>query len=282
MTRPRVGDFQVAIGGYSENTERAYLAAVKGLAGYYHKSPELITKEEIERYLLHIRDERGLAFGTCNQIVNALYFFYKHTLDDPGRMAAIPLRKSRKHLPEVLSREEVMRLINAPSNLKHRIMLMTTYSAGLRVSEVVSLKISHIESDRGMIRVEQGKGFKDRYTLLSERLLEELRNYYRAFRPRTYLFPGSRSDEPIDISTAGRIYRAAKKDAGITRGKGIHTLRHCFASHLLEAGYDIHIIQRLLGHRQLSTTLVYLHVSQKNLTRVKSPLDFIASGRDEA
>lgn len=270
----------IRIRGYSANTEKAYLAAVTGLAQYYGKSPELITKEEIERYLLYLRDDRGLAFGTCNQIVNALYFFYKHTLNDPTRIAAIPLRKARKRLPEVLSKEEVMRLISAPNNLKHRVLLMTTYSAGLRISEVVSLKISHIDSQRWLIRVEQGKGNKDRYTILSKKLLEELRNYYRAFRPKTYLFSSSRSDKPINISTASKIYRTAKKKAGITRGKGIHTLRHCFASHLLEAGYDIHIIQRLLGHRQLSTTLVYLHVSQRSLMQVKSPLDFILTGKE--
>jgi site-specific recombinase XerD len=266
----------IRIRGYAASTERAYLAAVKGLARHYGKSPEQITRDEIERYLLYIRDERGLAFGTCNQIVNALYFFYKHTLEDPDRMAAIPLRKSRKHLPEVLSREEVIRLINTPVNPKHRVLLLTTYSAGLRVSEVVSLKVGHIDSKRGLIRVEQGKGYKDRYTILSEKLLEELRTYYKAYRPKIYLFSSGRSDKPLDISTASRIYRAAKKKAGITRGKGIHTLRHCFASHLLEAGYDIHVIQRLLGHRQLATTLVYLHVSRKNLMQVKSPLDFAA------
>ncbi len=271
---------EIRLRGYTASTERAYLAAVKGLVRHYGKSPEQITRDEIERYLLHIRDERGFAFGTCNQIVNALLFFYKHTLQDPERMAAIPLRKSRKHLPEVLSREEVIQLINAPDNLKHRVLLLTTYSAGLRVSEVVTLKVSNIDSKRGLIRVEQGKGYKDRYTVLSEKLLEELRTYYKAYRPKTYLFPRRQSDKPLDISTASKIYRAAKKKAGITRGKGIHTLRHCFASHLLESGSDIHIIQRLLGHRQLATTLVYLHVSKKNLMQVKSPLDFVATSEE--
>jgi site-specific recombinase XerD len=154
-------------------------------------------------------------------------------------------------------------------------MLMTTYSAGLRVSELVRLRQEHIDGSRLVIRVEQGKGKKDRYTILSQRLLKELRVYYKAYRPENWLFPAKNSIRHISITSAQRIYYKAKKKAGITKGKGIHMLRHCFASHLLEAGYDVRRIQILMGHRSLSTTMAYLHVSGKGLGMVKSPFDFV-------
>ncbi|MBU0988363.1 MAG: tyrosine-type recombinase/integrase, partial [Proteobacteria bacterium] len=162
-----------------------------------------------------------------------------------------------------------------PANIKHRVILMTAYSAGLRVSELVALRQEHIDSSRMVIRVEQGKGKKDRYTILSQRLLKELRIYYKACRPENWLFPAKNSIRHISITSAQRIYNKAKKKAGITKGKGIHTLRHCFASHLLEAGYDVRRIQILMGHRSLSTTMTYLHVSGKGLGMVKSPFDFV-------
>jgi integrase/recombinase XerD len=158
--------------------------------------------------------------------------------------------------------------------LKHRLILMTTYSAGLRASEVIVLKPEHIDSKRMLIKVENGKGGKDRYTLLSERLLKELRHYYKTFQPKTYLFPSSYKDKALLCYESVRsIYENARKKAGIKKGPGLHTLRHSFATHLLEAGYDIRKIQILMGHKSLSTTMIYLHVSRETLSKIKSPLD---------
>ncbi|MBW2154996.1 MAG: tyrosine-type recombinase/integrase [Deltaproteobacteria bacterium] len=175
----------------------------------------------------------------------------------------------------MLSHEEVEHLFEAAANFKHRVFLMTTYGEGLRVSEVVCLKPIHIESDRMMIRVDQGKGNKDRYSLLSQRLLEELRLYWKTYQPGRYLFSGKDPNKPMPIGTAQRIYYTAKRKAGIKRATGIHTLRHCFATHLLEAGTDIRTIQMLMGHKSVSTTMVYLQVTRKKISSTRSPLDLL-------
>ena len=185
----------------------------------------------------------------------------------------LPRKKTPVKLPEVLSVDEVKRVINAPSNIKHRVILMTAYSAGLRVGEVVRLKLRHIVSARMLILVEDGKGVKDRYTILSKTLLENLRQYWQSHRPTKWLFPSTNPQNHISRSTAQKLFASAKNKAGVSKGRGIHTLRHCFATHLLEAGYDITTIQKLLGHRHLSTTLVYLHVSKLAICAVRSPLD---------
>jgi site-specific recombinase XerD len=174
--------------------------------------------------------------------------------------------------------EQVDKLICAPENLKHRLILMTTYSAGLRASEVTALKAEHIDSERMLIKVKDGKGKKDRYTLLSEKLLAQLRCYYQKYRPKSYLFPSSfkkRKNKALSYEALRLIYEKARKKAGVKNGEGIHTLRHSFATHLLEAGYDIRKIQVLMGHTRLSTTMIYLHVSRKTLSKIPSPLDLI-------
>jgi integrase/recombinase XerD len=260
---------------FSPKTQEAYVAAVSGLAKYCNKSPEKIVQEEVENYLLHLRQELKRSSSTCNVVISGLRFFYEHTIKDESVKLRLPPRKKTKRLPEVLSREDVNRVITSLANIKHRVILMTAYSAGLRVSELVRLRQKHIDSSRMVIRVEQGKGKKDRYTILSQRLLKELRVYYKACRPENWLFPAKISIRHISISSVQKIYYKAKKKAGITKGKGIHTLRHCFASHLLEAGYDVRRIQILMGHRSLSTTMAYLHVSSRGLGMVKSPFDFV-------
>ena len=179
-------------------------------------------------------------------------------------------------LPQILSREEVARLIEQTTNLKHRTILMTTYAAGLRLSELCHLRVADIDSERMTIRVEQGKGAKDRYTLLSPRLLTELRRYWLAERPGRWLFAAGRTpDQPLNKKTAHLIYHAAKDRAGITKEGGIHALRHAFATHLLEAGVDVHTIQRLMGHDSLSTTARYFHLAQKHLSGTASPLELL-------
>ena len=185
--------------------------------------------------------------------------------------------RNPRRLPEVLTMEDVWKIICSTNNLKHRLILMTTYSAGLRVSETMNLKLEHINSKRMLIKV-KGKGQKDRYTPLSKRLLIELRSYYGKYRPKTYLFPssfGKKKDQPLSYNTIRFVYEDARRTAGVNRGAGIHTLRHSFATHLLEAGYDIRKIQVLMGHTKLTTTMIYLHVSRETLSKIPSPLDLI-------
>lgn len=257
----------------SENTQKSYLRAVSGLATHYKMSPDKISKNMVEDYLLYLKNVKKRASNGVGTVVSGLKFFYKHVLDNEENAPNYAQRKTRK-LPVVLTQEEVWRIINAPRNLKHRLMLMTTYSAGLRASEVIALKPGNIDSERMLIMVEDGKGGKDRYTLLSEKLLKELRHYYKKFRPETYLFPSSYKNKAIlSYESLRSVYEDARKKAGVNKGPGLHTLRHSFATHLLEAGYDIRKIQVLMGHKSLSTTMIYLHVSRETLSKIKSPLD---------
>ena len=261
----------------SSHTQRSYLNAVTKLAKHYRQSPETITKEMIEDYLLYLKNEKGNALATCCITLTGLRFFYKHIL---GQQISIgfSLPKTPRKLPSVLTKQQVRKIICAPGNLKHRLILMTTYSAGLRVGETRRLMPDHIDSQRMLIKVVGGKGRKDRYTMLSKKLLAELRHYYQACRPQTYLFPSTykkNKNKPLSYETVRSIYEKARKKVGVKNGDGIHTLRHSFATHLLEAGYDIRKIQVLLGHSRLTTTMIYLHVSRETLSKVPSPLDLI-------
>jgi site-specific recombinase XerD len=267
----------------AKNTQRCYLAAVTGIARHYQQSPDTLTQQMIEDYLLYLRNTKGNAPESCAFVAAGLRFFYKHVADKE-----IPflyrIRKKAKKLPNVLTQEEVWDLINAPTNLKHRLILMSAYSAGLRACEVAALKSQHIDSKRMLIKVEKGKGNQQRYSILSVKLLQELRGYYETCQPQTYLFPSSyihKKKQPLSYTAVRMIYAKARKKAGITNGAGIHTLRHSFATHLLEAGYDIRRIQVLLGHRRLSTTMIYLHVSRKTLSLIPSPLDLLERARKE-
>ncbi len=260
----------------SDRTRAAYLNAVAGLAKHYQRSPDGVSEAEVQGYLLPLLQERKLAWSSCNIVTHGLKFFYHHTLKRRELDFRIPAARQPQKLPQILSREEVAALIGGTQNLKHRVILMTTYAAGLRVSEVSALKLSPIDSTRMMIRVEQGKGAKDRYTLLSTRLLAELRLYWKVHRPQSYLFPAARNAaEPMHPKSAQRVFYAAKARARISKGCGIHGLRHAFATHLLEAGTDLHTIQRLMGHGHLSTTMRYFHLAQKHLANTPSPLDLL-------
>jgi site-specific recombinase XerD len=261
----------------SKHTQKAYLLAVTGLAKHYRKSPEKITKHMIEDYLLHLKKDKGHAPNSCACTLTGLRFFYKNVTDQNTPVDFRARKKVRK-LPTVLTQNQVWNIICAPNNLKHRLMLMTAYSAGLRASEVLALKPKHIESDKMLIKVKTGKGGKDRYSLLSVKLLKQLRDYYQTCRPKTYLFPSSykhKRQKPLCYESLRSIYENARKKAGVKKGAGIHTLRHSFATHLLEAGYDIRKIQVLMGHARLSTTMIYLHVSRQTLSKIPSPLDLI-------
>jgi site-specific recombinase XerD len=258
---------------FAPRTQQSYVAAVAGLAKYYRRAPDTLSREEVQNYLLYLEHARKLSWSSCNVVVCGLRFFYDITVQDHAMGLAIPPRKNQRRLPEVLCRENVERIFTCTDNPKHRLLLMTTYSAGLRVSEVVRLKHEHLDVSRMTIRVEQGKGNKDRYTILSRRLLGELEGYTKLYHPRIWLFPSVDQNTPLTISTAQKIYTTARLKAGIPQGKGIHTLRHCFATHLLEEGVDLRTIQELLGHRHISTTARYLHLTRAGLASVRSPLD---------
>lgn len=260
----------------SDNTQRIYTHAVFSLAKHYMTSPDQLSERQVQDYVLHMLNERKLAWSTCDTNVAALQFFYGVTMGRNSMRLALPPRKSEKRLPEILSAEEVGAIFAAANNLKHRALLETAYSAGLRVSELVHLKIADLDSDRMMIRVEQGKGNKDRYTLLSPRLLQELREYWRKHRPEIWLFAGHDPKLPYSRFSAACVFADAKEKAGIHKVGGIHSLRHAFATHLLEAGVDARTIQILMGHKSILSTMRYLQVTRKKLGNTRSPLDLLA------
>lgn len=228
-------DNAMVLRGFAERTRESYLAAVTALAKHYHRSPDLLTSEEVQAYLLHLIVERKLAYASVNQAACACRFLFGTTLKRPLERFDIPLAKVPKNLPRILAREEVSRLFAHTANLRAR----------------------------------------DRYTMLSPALLATLREYWRVYRPATWLFPNPSGTGPIDHKTAQRLYCAARDRAGLGRQGGIHTLRHCFATHLLESGVDIHTIQRLLGHGHVSTTMRYFHLAHHKLTGTTSPLELL-------
>lgn len=259
----------------AENTQKSYLQSVTGLARYYRRTPDQLSVQQVQDYLLYLSQQRHLAWKSCNTIRHGLRFFYRVTLDRPNTEFYLPCAREPSKLPQILSHEELVRLFTVTTNRKHRALLMTTYAAGLRASEVTHLRVSDIDSGRMCIRVEQGKGRKDRYVPLSPRLLEQLRTYWRELRPSLWLFPGPQTDRPMSSDGAWHIYVTARDKAGITKAGGIHLLRHCFATHLLEAGTELVHIQRLLGHTSIRSTLLYLHLAQKCTAATTSPLELL-------
>jgi len=259
----------------SPRTVEAYVRAVVQLATYFGRSPDRLTVEEVRDYIHHLVTVRKVAFSSCNQQLAGIKFFYRQVLGQHGFDLRVPAKRSGR-LPEPLSREEVARLLSAAAySSKHRTMLMTAYATGARLSELVHLQVPDIHSERMLIRANQGKGRKDRYTLLSSGLLQQLRAYWQQYRPEKWLFPGHLVGEPMTAAAMQRAFYKAKRLAALTHGRGIHSLRHSFASHLLEAGVDLPTLQRLLGHTHLATTAKYLHVTEKRLASIVSPLDLL-------
>ena len=261
----------------AKGTQTQYVQAIAGLAAYYKRSPDQLSPQEIRAYLHYLLTDKQLAWSSCNVVAAAIRFFYVDTLGWTPMELHLPPRPAYKQLPRVLSIEQLERLFATTDNRKHRALLMTAYAAGLRVSEAIRLKLSDIESDpsRMLIRIHQGKGNKDRYSLLSERLLVELRAYWQIDCPTPWLFPGFKAHQPMSSGTAQKVYNQARARAGIEQGSGFHTLRHSFATHLFDAGVDLHTLQLLLGHRSIKTTWKYLHVSHRHLMHVRSPLDLL-------
>ena len=262
---------------YSHRTAKTYVRIVRDFAEYFHQPPDKLGPEQIRQYQAHLFQAKKLAPATVSQYVSALRFLFVKTLRRHFLAEYIPFPKSRKRLPTVLSPEEVTRLIDAACNLYHRTLLVTLYSTAARRAELCQLKVQDIDSQRMMIRINQGKGGRDREVPLSPKLLETLRVYFRWMRPTTFLFPGTvkgvRADVPITPNVVWLACRQAAQRAGITKRLSPHSLRHSCASHLLEAGADLRTIQVLLGHSRLERTLIYLHLSPKHLQAIPNPLD---------
>jgi len=255
-------------------TQHDYLQKVKKFAAYLGRSPDAANPEDVRRYQLHL-SASGVGVPTINQTISTLRFFFKVTLGRPDLVERATFVREPRKLPVVLSPEEVARLLDAAPGLKYKAALSVAYGAGLRVSEVVALKVGDIDSTRMVIRIEQGKGRKDRYVMLSPQLLELLRAWWRAARPQGWLFPGRDPIQPMTTRQLNRACHAAAHLAEIGKPVSMHTLRHSFATHLLEQNIDIRVIQVLLGHAKLDTTALYTRVATKTIRQVMSPLDRI-------
>jgi len=270
---------------YSPSTVRCYIHAVEDFSKYFHRSPERLGPSHIREYQVHLFRDRRLSAGTIQSRCAALRFLFVKTLRRPYLLDEIPFPKRPRKLPTVLSPEEVARLIDSARNLMHRTMLMMLYATGLRRAELCHLKVADIDSERMVIHVHQGKGSRDRDVLLTAKLLETLREYWRWMKPKTYLFPGMvnnwRADVPITEKIVWDAVAHAAKHAGIKKHVSPHTLRHSFATHMLEAGADLRTIQVLLGHSKLEHTTVYLHLSRRHLQAIPSPLEAIEVSRPD-
>lgn len=266
---------QMQLKGYSSRTIKTYTKSIIALAVYYNQSPDLLTNEQIRQYILYLLTEKKLSKSWLNQFISALKILFCDILKKEWSGIDIPRPRREIKLPIVLAREEVKKLIDVTVNLKHRAILTLTYSAGLRLSEVSNLKITDVDSKRMMLRIVQAKGFKDRYCVLSPVALNLLREYWKRYRPSVWLFQ-TKPGIAVAQRTVQQIFKNSLHKAGITKQVGIHSLRHSFATHLMEQGVSLPIIQQLLGHKSLRTTSVYLHVQQYSIEAVKSPLDTLS------
>ena len=265
----------MTIRNLSPATQQSYLHAVSKFSQYFGRSPDRLNPEDVRAYQVHLAS-KGVSWGSLNQVVCALRFFYGVTLDQATIPERIPYAREPRKLPTVLSADEVARFLEAVSSLKARVALTTAYAAGLRVSEVAALRVRDIDSQRMVMRIEHGKGGKERYVMLCASLLGILRSYWHLARPKPFLFPGRTADTPINPTVLHAACRSAAAAAGLDKRVSVHVLRHSFATHLLESGVDIRIIQVLLGHENLSTTARYTRVSSQVIARIESPLDRLA------
>lgn len=245
---------------YSASTIKCYVNSVSMLARYYNKCPSQLTEQQVADYLNYITKKRGYSYGSISGAHSGIKLFWKQILDREWNTKLLPRPKRPKQLPEILSLDEVHQLLELTRNPKHKTMLSLLYTTGLRMGELIRLKPSDIDSKRMVVRVRQGKGKKDRYTRLTPKMLEQLRAYWKAHRPKVYLFEGLIAGKHISDSSVQKVFQQARQRAGIKRQVGVHVLRHCFATHLLEAGVDSMMIKQMLGHAHLSTTARYLHV----------------------
>jgi integrase len=246
--------------GYSDRTHESYLSAVSHLARHYRRPPDRLTLDELQAYFRHLAVERALSGSTCRLYLHAVRFFYVQVLKWPSCDVVFVVPKRAQRIPELLTREEVGHILRACANPKHRMLLEVCYGCGLRVSEVVALRVRHIDGERRLLRVEQGKGAKDRLVTVAPSLLTKLREYWRQHRPADWLFPSAFApDAHLSSDTAQRVFIRAKRQAGVAKVGGIHSLRHAYATHQLENGLPVHQLQRLLGHGNLRSTMRYVH-----------------------
>jgi len=266
---------ELKLRGYTHKTRKNYLGHLERFEKYIGKNLLSVTEKDIKEYLLLIIDEKDMSFSYGSQAVSSLKFFYGEILKKTAITQHIPRPRKEKKLPSVLSKEEVIKLLDSVENLKHKAILYLVYSAGLRVGEVIRLRIEDIDSKRMLIHVKQGKGRKDRYTLLSNVALDVLRQYAKKYRPESWLFHGEDETRYLTDRSVQRAFEKARDKAGITKNATVHTLRHSFATHLLENGTDLRYIQELLGHQSSKTTEIYTHVTQKSISNIESPLDRI-------
>jgi integrase/recombinase XerD len=260
---------------YSQKTVKSYLWHIRDFYNYFKGAVTDLGEDDIRKYLYHIKHQKGYGRSYLSQAYSSIKFLYRETIDIPISLNKLRGPKRMIRLPVIFSQEEVKRLFNATDNVKHKTILMVTYAGGLRVNEVAHLKVNDIDSDRMQIRVRQGKGRKDRYTLLSPKVLKRLQEYWRTYRPKDWLFPSRRKVSPICTSTIQRVFKQSKKKAGIQKEASVHTLRHSFATHLLEQGVNLFVIQKLLGHKYIQSTLVYLHLQTPSQCKVVSPIEQI-------
>jgi integrase/recombinase XerD len=257
---------------YAARTVSTYVAAVARFAAHFGRSPDLLGADHVRQYQLHLLAQKA-SWSRFNQAVCALRFLYGVTLQRPGVVAMVPYGKKTRSLPAVLSADEVARLFAAVANPRDLMILQTAYACGLRVSEVVGLQVGDIDSQRMTLHIRAAKGRKERFVPLSAVLLARLRDYWRGYRPRLWLFAGQAPGTHLSVGHVQRVCQRAVRAAGISKKASMHTLRHSYATHLLESGTDLASLQKLLGHNQLSTTLRYTHVGQPHLQRIVSPLD---------
>jgi len=264
--------------GFSKHTQQCYLQYARLFVGHYGRSPRELGEEEVRKFLMHLVDKRHMKPTTIRLYVASLKFLYAVTLERPEVVDRIPWPKVAKKLPDILSGTEVDRILGSLRSLKHRAILMIAYGCGLRISEACSLQVTDVDSNRGFIHVHQGKGNKDRYVLLPQRLLFVLREYWKSARPpRPFLFPGRIPGSPISRDAVERALKVAVQRLGLKKRVTPHSLRHAFATHLLELGTNVRVVQELLGHGSARSTTRYTHVSRELLGRIKSPLDVLGT-----
>lgn len=265
--------------GYSSKTIKAYIGHIRRFISFYERNPLELTKADIDKYLLCLLDCHGCSHAYVGQAVSAVKFLYNEVYRDNEICLNISRPKKEKTLPEILSKDEVIRLLEAVSNIKHKAILCLIYSSGLRVGEAVRLKVTDIDSSRMLVHIVQGKGKKDRYTLLSETALKIFRKYAKEYKPDYWIFEGQSASKHLTERTVQKVFDTARRSAGIKKDVSVHSLRHSFATHLLESGVDLRYIQELLGHESSKTTEIYTRVTEKSISKIVSPLDSIMMKR---
>jgi site-specific recombinase XerD len=264
------------IRNYAERTQGIYVQRVAEMARHFERSPKDVTKEEVRDYLRDLKEGRRVSRSAFAQVISGLRFLYQVTLDRSDMVPHLPYPRLKRRHPVVLSAEEVVRLLRAIGNVKHRTVAMVLYGAGLRITEALALELRDVDSARMVLTVRHGKGDRDRQVALSSVLLEALRVYWRVYRPSRWLFPGQKANQPLGPSTIQRAVKAARLKAKIAKPATPHTLRHSYATHLMEAGTDLRVIQTLLGHGSLRTTAIYTHVATERVRATRSPLDALS------